>query len=50
MTEPAIHRPFSFDTEFDASGVVVSPSSFRPTKRAYSPVEVDALLAQARRP
>tara|TARA_R110000764_G_scaffold175197_1_gene261528 strand:+ start:302 stop:967 length:666 start_codon:yes stop_codon:yes gene_type:complete len=48
MTEPAIHRPFSFDTEFDASGVVVSPSSFRPTKRAYSPVEVDALLAQAR--
>jgi flagellar assembly protein FliH len=48
MTEPAPHRPFAFDTEFDASGVVVSPSSFRPTKRAYSPIEVDALLAQAR--
>lgn len=41
-------RPFVFDTEFDASGVVVQPSAFRPVKRAYAPAEVDALVAQAR--
>lgn len=41
-------RPFSFDTEFDASGVVVTPSSFRPVKRSYLPAEVEALVAQAR--
>jgi flagellar assembly protein FliH len=48
MTEPAVHRPYGFDTEFDESGVVVTPSGFRPTKRSYAPSEVDALLAQAR--
>jgi|TARA_R110002051_G_scaffold133725_1_gene207008 flagellar assembly protein FliH len=48
MTDPAVHRPFAFDTEFDDSGVVVTPSGFRPTKRSYSPAEVEALLAQAR--
>lgn len=41
-------RPFAFDTEFDASGVVVRPSSFRPARRAYLPAEVEALVAQAR--
>lgn len=41
-------RPYAFDTEFDAGGLVVHPSAFRPTKRAYAPTEVDALLAQAR--
>lgn len=41
-------RPFAFDTEFDASGVVVTPSSFRPAKRAYAAAEVEALVAQAR--
>ena len=42
------HRPFIFDTEFDADGVVVRPSSFRPAKRSYLPAEVEALTAQAR--
>ena len=41
-------RPFSFDTEFDGSGEVLRASSFRPTKRAYMPSEVEALVAQAR--
>lgn len=41
-------RPYAFDTEFDAGGVVVHPSAFRPMKRAYAPAEVDALVAQAR--
>ncbi len=41
-------RPFAFDTEFDGDGAVVSVSSYRPTKRAYLPAEVDALVAQAR--
>ncbi|WP_417232369.1 flagellar assembly protein FlbE [Brevundimonas sp.] len=48
MTEQAVHRPFAFDTEFDDSGVVVTPSGFRPTKRSYAPAEVEALVAQAR--
>ena len=48
MTQPVIHKLFAFDTEFDASGVVVAPSSFRPMKRSYAPAEVDALIAQAR--
>jgi len=48
MTEQTVHRPFAFDTEFDVSGVVVTPSGFRPIKRSYSPAEVEALLAQAR--
>jgi flagellar assembly protein FliH len=48
MSQPLNSRPFAFDTEFDASGVVVAASSFRPAKRSYSPAEVDALVAQAR--
>ena len=45
---PLNSRPFSFDTEFDGAGTVVRPSTFRPTKRAYMPSEVEALVAQAR--
>lgn len=41
-------RPFIFDTEFDAAGVVVQPSAWQPTKRAFSPAEVEALVAEAR--
>lgn len=48
MTAQPLSTPFAFDTEFDASGVVVHASSFRPTKRSYAPLEVDALIAQAR--
>ena len=47
MTQPA-SIPYAFDTEFDASGIVVSPSAFRPTKRSYAPLEVEALVTQAR--
>lgn len=47
MTQP-IHKSFAFDTEFDAVGTVVRASSFQPTKRSYTPVEVEALVAQAR--
>ena len=47
MTQILQSRPFAFDTEFDASGLVVTPSSFRPTKRSYQPAEVEALVAQA---
>lgn len=45
---PINSRPFSFDTEFDGRGSVVRASDFRPTKRAYMPSEVEALVAQAR--
>lgn len=45
---PINSRPFAFDTEFDGQGSVVRPSTFRPTKRAYMPSEVEALVAQAR--
>jgi len=49
MTHQPLSTPFSFDTEFDAAGVVVSAAAaFRPMKRAYGPAEVDALVAQAR--
>ncbi len=48
MTHQPLSTPFSFDTEFDAAGVVVSAAAFRPIKRAYGPSEVDALVAQAR--
>ncbi|MDQ1154094.1 flagellar assembly protein FlbE [Brevundimonas sp. SORGH_AS_0993] len=49
MTQPAgPARPFVFDTEFDANGAVVRPSTWTPIKRAYAPAEVEALLAQAR--
>lgn len=44
----AAARPFAFDTEFDASGAVVRATDWRPTKRAYSPAEVEALVAEAR--
>lgn len=49
MTPQPLSTPFAFDTEFDASGIVVSaPSAFRSIKRAYGPAEVEALVAQAR--
>jgi flagellar assembly protein FliH len=48
MTHQPLTTPFAFDTEFDASGVVLQTSTFRPTKRSYAPLEVDALIAQAR--
>ena len=48
MTAQPLSTPFSFDTEFDASGVVVQASAFRPARRAYTPPEVEALVAQAR--
>ncbi|RZJ43057.1 MAG: flagellar assembly protein FlbE [Brevundimonas sp.] len=40
-------RAFSFDTEFGAGGEVVHNSAWRPVKRAWSEVEVEALVAQA---
>jgi flagellar assembly protein FliH len=48
MTALPLSTPFTFDTEFDAAGVVVQPSAFRPAKRAFTPHEVEALVAQAR--
>lgn len=48
MTARPASTPFVFDTEFDAAGVVVQASGFRPTKRAWTPAEVEALLAEAR--
>ena len=48
MTQQPLSTPFAFDTEFDASGVIVHASSFRPAKRSYTPLEVDALIAHAR--
>jgi flagellar assembly protein FliH len=48
MTARPLSTPFSFDTEFDAAGVVVQASAFRPARRSYTPSEVEALLAQAR--
>jgi flagellar assembly protein FliH len=48
MTVQPLSTPFAFDTEFDASGVVVHATAFRPIKRAYSPAEVEALVAEAR--
>ena len=47
-TAPINSRPFAFDTEFDDAGTVVRATSFTPTKRAYHPAEVEALVAQAR--
>lgn len=41
-------RPFGFETEFDDMGGVRPGPAFRPTKRAYLPAEVEALVAQAR--
>ena len=48
MTVQPASTPFVFDTEFDASGVVVQASAYRPAKRAWTPAEVEALLAEAR--
>jgi flagellar assembly protein FliH len=48
MTAAPLSTPFAFDTEFDAMGGVVRQAVFQPIKRAYSPVEVEALVAQAR--
>ncbi|MCS6627293.1 hypothetical protein N0B44_30740 [Roseibacterium beibuensis] len=48
MTAQPAAIPFVFDTEFDASGVVVQASAFRPARRSYAPAEVEALLAEAR--
>ena len=48
ITSTANTRPFSFDTEFDDAGGVTPGQAFRPTKRAYLPAEVEALVAQAR--
>lgn len=49
MTPQPLSTPFTFDTEFDAAGIVVSAAAeFRPIKRAYGPAEVEALVAQAR--
>ena len=48
MTPQPLTTPFAFDTEFDASGVIVRASSFLPAKRSYAPLEVDALIAHAR--
>lgn len=45
---PSTARPFIFDTEFDAAGDVVRPSTWQPVKRSFAPAEVDALVAQAR--
>ncbi|MFC0634564.1 flagellar assembly protein FlbE [Brevundimonas balnearis] len=41
-------RPFVFDTEFSDTGAVLRSGAFTPTKRAYAPAEVEALVAQAR--
>ncbi len=48
MTVRPTPTPFAFDTEFDASGVVVQPSAWQPTRRAWTPAEVDALVAEVR--
>lgn len=40
-------KAFFFDTEFDAGGEVVRGSNWRPTKRAWTQGEVEALVAQA---
>jgi len=49
MTQPmAQPRPFAFDTEFGPSGEVVRMTPYQPVRRAYTPVEVEALIADAR--
>lgn len=48
MTAKPLSTPYAFDTEFDASGVVLQSSDFRPIRRAYGPAEVEALVAGAR--
>jgi flagellar assembly protein FliH len=50
MTQAAFSpRPFVFDTEFASDGEITRMGqSYAPTKRAYLPAEVEALIAQAR--
>lgn len=48
MTHQPLARPFAFDTEFDAAGVVLQSADYSPVKRAYAPLEVEVLVAQAR--
>jgi flagellar assembly protein FliH len=48
IVSPLNSRPFSFDTEFGDDGGVTPGAVFKPTKRAYLPAEVEALVAQAR--
>ena len=46
---PLNSRPFSFDTEFASDGSTTrTGAAFVPTKRAYLPAEVEALVAQGR--
>ena len=47
MTQPQ-HQPFVFETEFDASGAVVTSRPTQTVKRVYLAAEVEALVAQAR--
>ncbi|NBB50800.1 flagellar assembly protein FlbE [Rhizobium sp. CRIBSB] len=48
MTASApLSRPFAFDTEF-VDGEVRAGSTWAPTRRAYLPAEVEAMVAQAR--
>jgi flagellar assembly protein FliH len=48
ITSALNSRPYGFDTEFDDAGGVTPGATFKPTKRAYLPAEVEALVAQAR--
>lgn len=49
MTAAApLSRPFAFDTEFVDGGGVRPGATFTPTRRAYLPAEVEAMVAQAR--
>jgi flagellar assembly protein FliH len=48
MTAQPEKTIFAFDTEFDAAGDVVQGTVFRPIRRAYTPAEVESLVAQAR--
>lgn len=48
MTQTGITpRPFGFDTEFGADGRIVSQNEWQPTKRSFTPAEVDAMVAEA---
>ena len=41
-------EPFVFDTDFGADGRVVAATQWAPTKRAYTPEEVETLVQTAR--
>lgn len=47
MTAQPEKRAFFFDTEFDSVGDVIQATAWRPTKRAWTQAEVEALVAQA---